>query len=1087
MKKIIFSLSALAALLLAGSCQRENLEPAQQGGTVTYTVQVPGALATKAAGDYELIYEVYRQAEVGTSAKQPIYEGTQTFSGNSVNLPLEFVKDQNFVVLFWAQKEGVTAYSTGDLRNVTLGTLTANQENYEVFAGMDEVSNCVSSNNGNVELVRPIAQLNIATLTSGLTLGNSESSSLVVPKYSDLKVTGLYSAYNVATGDVIGNAGEVSYGKASIKANDTFNTDYTRVGMNYVGFMPKEGANVEVDFNIYTENDGDISHKVSNVPVKPNYKTNIIGNLISATDNYNVTLGAWGTPDEVVELWDGKTLKAPAFDATTETWTINNGAELAWVAAFVNETLPDTKSTVPTYDPTHKFVLGKNINLGDNEFTPIGVGGKRFSSTFDGNGHIISNFKITKYTGDQAALFGNLAGTVNIKNLTIQKANIVYPGQGDFYASGLVATAYGTVTIENVIVEKSYISGNNKVAGLLAHDGVVSALNINNCHVRDCKIESLNEADGGNVGGLVGLLQAGIQHNISNSSVKNTIINAINSSNKGKRANSEFVACVFDKNDLKVVINNCEVSGNTFTQNAGVTYVSPFGVFVGGVREQTGGVPTVIVNNQNVAGTAEELAYLVNNAKSDITIAVTADLEGWISLTQNAGIDVTILGNGHKFTGALHIWGNGASDDRSLTIKNVNFDGNDVGITGDEGCIYTTGPAAGKNSYACNVTIEDCTFTGAGVAAIRQNVAGEKDWTIRNCTIADNMHSLLQVSNTNKGDGYGLLVEKCKVYSKNGANLNSTCYATFIGCEFDVRGYAVRVGVNSGGNPDATKLYTFTNCTFKSENEDGDAVVIIRKDAEKATLNFVNTTLDGNPQISGYTSATKINGIELPQQDNEIWYTATAKVEAHYYDDRFGEAQVVSNVWDDATGKGVITFDAPLTKVGTNAFYEREALTSVSFPNSVTEIGKEAFKGCRNLTSVEFGSGIKSFGEMAFQSCGFTSLEIPEGVTTIGNNAFNSCTYMTSVVIPSTVTEIGNYAFYGCPALTVLTIPEGVTYIGDNAFASLGEINVYLKPSTPPTILGNNPFGWGTIYVPSASLDAYKTVLDALGYTVIAE
>ena len=73
MKKFIFSLSALAALLLAGSCQRENLEPVEQGGTVTYTVQVPGALATKAAGDYELIYEVYREAQVGTDA-DPIYE-----------------------------------------------------------------------------------------------------------------------------------------------------------------------------------------------------------------------------------------------------------------------------------------------------------------------------------------------------------------------------------------------------------------------------------------------------------------------------------------------------------------------------------------------------------------------------------------------------------------------------------------------------------------------------------------------------------------------------------------------------------------------------------------------------------------------------------------------------------------------------------------------------------------------------------------------------------------------------------------------------------------------------------------------------
>ena len=88
----------------------------------------------------------------------------------------------------------------------------------------------------------------------------------------------------------------------------------------------------------------------------------------------------------------------------------------------------------------------------------------------------------------------------------------------------------------------------------------------------------------------------------------------------------------------------------------------------------------------------------------------------------------------------------------------------------------------------------------------------------------------------------------------------------------------MRVGVNSGGNPDATKLYTFTDCSLKSQNEDGDAVVIIRKDAEKASFDFVNTELIGDPVISGYTDATNVNGIPMPQRNNEIWYTSDMKL-----------------------------------------------------------------------------------------------------------------------------------------------------------------------------------------------------------------
>ena len=261
-------------------------------------------------------------------------------------------------------------------------------------------------------------------------------------------------------------------------------------------------------------------------------------------------------------------------------------------------------------------------------------------------------------------------------------------------------------------------------------------------------------------------------------------------------------------------------------------------------------------NGNMIVATSEALASVINNANSDVTVKFSADLEGNITLNQKAGKHFTIDGNGKNYNGGIHIFGNGGMNDRWMTIKNINFDG--TGLNGDQGCIYTTGAANGVNSYACNVTIEDCTFTGAGVAAIRQNVGGERNWTIKRCTVASDMHSFLQVSNTNES----LIVENCNVYSKNGANLNYTSKASFTGCEFDVKGYAVRVGVN-GSNSTETKVFNFTDCTLKSANDDGDAVVIIRQDAQQATLNFVNTTLDGNPQISGNVDGkTTINGLQ---------------------------------------------------------------------------------------------------------------------------------------------------------------------------------------------------------------------------------
>ena len=305
MKKILLFASALAGLFLAGSCQRENLEPVAGGTTVTYTVKVPDAIATKAdEGVTNLIYEVYRAAEVGEPSKNPIYEGKATLNNGEASLELEFVKNQNFTVLFWAQDPDVTAYDTKDLRAVTLTTsLTANDAHLAVFAGSDDVEDCVSKAGGNVSLVRPVSQINIATFPESLKVGTETSYTEVGLVASSATVkNGLYQVYNVANKNV-SEARDFEYTSATVPTGTlkVGTTDYTYVAMNYVGFAPETGATVDVDFTIVTT-EGDIEHSVSSVPVKPNYKTNLTGNLITASDNYQVTLGAWDTPDTNVEV-----------------------------------------------------------------------------------------------------------------------------------------------------------------------------------------------------------------------------------------------------------------------------------------------------------------------------------------------------------------------------------------------------------------------------------------------------------------------------------------------------------------------------------------------------------------------------------------------------------------------------------------------------------------------------------------------------------------------------------------------------------------------------------------------------------------
>ena len=254
--------------------------------------------------------------------------------------------------------------------------------------------------------------------------------------------------------------------------------------------------------------------------------------------------------------------------------------------------------------------------------------------------------------------------------------------------------------------------------------------------------------------------------------------------------------------------------------------------------------------------TLAELQAEIDAAVDGATIVLANDIEGNVTVTQKAGVNLVIDGANHKFTGVMTVFGNGnQAGAETLTIKNIDF----VAAEGAESCIVSPDRTVNnKYSYAHNVTVENCTFTDpdgvVNCAAIRHNDGGDKNWVVGGCAVDNTMHSLLQINNV----AGKLTINNCEVYSKNGVNLNSCTNVEMNECKFDVTGYAVRFGVNSGGNPDEAKTFVFNNSTLKSACNDGDAVIIFRTSAanNKTTLTLNNTQLVGALQ---YTGAENIN------------------------------------------------------------------------------------------------------------------------------------------------------------------------------------------------------------------------------------
>jgi hypothetical protein len=129
-----------------------------------------------------------------------------------------------------------------------------------------------------------------------------------------------------------------------------------------------------------------------------------------------------------------------------------------------------------------------------------------------------------------------------------------------------------------------------------------------------------------------------------------------------------------------------------------------------------------------------------------------------------------------------------------------------------------------------------------------------------------------------------------------------------------------------------------------------------------------------------------------------------------------------------------------------------------------------------NEDDLQYLTTIRSYA--FYGRVGLTNVNIPDNITAINLGAFRECTSLTSVTIPDSVTSIGDSAFGYCDSLTSVILGRGLQTINDYAFVSCNLTDMYLYPTTPPTLKGTyaiDTYAPPTIHVPIGSGDAYKT------------
>ena len=260
---------------------------------------------------------------------------------------------------------------------------------------------------------------------------------------------------------------------------------------------------------------------------------------------------------------------------------------------------------------------------------------------------------------------------------------------------------------------------------------------------------------------------------------------------------------------------------------------------------------TKVIEGSTLVSNITELQNALNNG--DRIIALIDDITGDVTVEQKPDVKITIEGNGHNYDGTILVNGKSARyATAGLTIQNINF--KSTSISAD--AYINLGSGDNSTRYTSNVIVKNCTFEGYAnkPVAVKSYTGGDRNVSIIGCTVDNQMHSLAQLTNVETG----LQIKDCKVYSKNGANINNSPALEMSNCIFDVTGYAVRVGVNGTVNSEQ-KTFAITNSSLKSAcAESDDAVIVFRDSATNAELNLAGTTLIGKRQIIGNTTKTVI-------------------------------------------------------------------------------------------------------------------------------------------------------------------------------------------------------------------------------------
>ena len=313
MKKSLFIVMAICAFF--ASCSHDSDPNVGDVVDVPFFLDVEAVLETRAdekkisdgTDANQLMYAVFREGDTDPVIKKVVKDDVEGLT-KGYKMSISLAKGHSYQVVFWAQNSECDAYTVSDDMKVSIDYEGLNNdESRDAFFAATKPFVAGMTPSVKVVLRRPFAQVNVGTFPYDLEY--VQGLDVLVDKSSAI-FHSIADEIDLLTGEVSGEV-DVEYKLSNIPEEilwvdvdeNGVKEKYDWLSMSYILAEPDRTLKT-MSFK-FTDNSGlyepiDIG-ELNNVPIQRNYRTNILGQILTGTTSFEIIVDPVYEGDEIYQ------------------------------------------------------------------------------------------------------------------------------------------------------------------------------------------------------------------------------------------------------------------------------------------------------------------------------------------------------------------------------------------------------------------------------------------------------------------------------------------------------------------------------------------------------------------------------------------------------------------------------------------------------------------------------------------------------------------------------------------------------------------------------------------------------------------